>query len=324
MGKKCLRCSYVRQPTDTAPEYECPNCGVVYAKFEASQGIASSPSSQSAKKVSGTNAATAKTSIAIARAEGNSRIQAENATAQTIARVFSALSGFGLLALLAARMMGNFESTPMFYSGMVVLIIINMLSQGPAHWLSDSKHEEGQIDSYEVVYRGGLPEYPKEKAGTITFNLFDDCFQLVPAFTSKDWFSDLTIPYNTVLNLQIVQRQVGTLEGILGGLDSRQLNQANNIHITYRERGGETLILRLEMLTGLSVMGQAKKCLELEDRLRTHGIRGKFCSAPIRESRNESKGDIPTQIEKLAALRDKGIISLDDFNSKKTELLSRI
>lgn len=33
--KKCPKCEYVRSETDTAPEYECPVCGVVYAKFVA-------------------------------------------------------------------------------------------------------------------------------------------------------------------------------------------------------------------------------------------------------------------------------------------------
>jgi hypothetical protein len=35
MYKQCLRCSYVRKRIETAPETECPNCGTVYAKFEA-------------------------------------------------------------------------------------------------------------------------------------------------------------------------------------------------------------------------------------------------------------------------------------------------
>jgi uncharacterized protein YbjQ (UPF0145 family) len=31
----CPKCSYTRQPTDTAPDYACPSCGIVYAKFDA-------------------------------------------------------------------------------------------------------------------------------------------------------------------------------------------------------------------------------------------------------------------------------------------------
>ena len=37
MNKICLKCGYVRKDTDTAPEYECPKCGVVYAKAKAAK-----------------------------------------------------------------------------------------------------------------------------------------------------------------------------------------------------------------------------------------------------------------------------------------------
>jgi len=32
---RCKKCGYVREETDSAPDYECPKCGVVYAKVEA-------------------------------------------------------------------------------------------------------------------------------------------------------------------------------------------------------------------------------------------------------------------------------------------------
>ncbi|MBK7331227.1 MAG: hypothetical protein IPI87_01980 [Betaproteobacteria bacterium] len=35
--KSCVKCGYVRQPADSAPDYECPRCGVVYAKAEAAR-----------------------------------------------------------------------------------------------------------------------------------------------------------------------------------------------------------------------------------------------------------------------------------------------
>jgi hypothetical protein len=31
----CPKCNYVRRPADVSPEYECPKCGVIYAKFDA-------------------------------------------------------------------------------------------------------------------------------------------------------------------------------------------------------------------------------------------------------------------------------------------------
>lgn len=37
MTTACPKCAYVRQPTETAPDYECPRCGIIYAKFRPSQ-----------------------------------------------------------------------------------------------------------------------------------------------------------------------------------------------------------------------------------------------------------------------------------------------
>lgn len=31
----CPKCSYTRKPTDRAPDYECPSCGIVFAKYDA-------------------------------------------------------------------------------------------------------------------------------------------------------------------------------------------------------------------------------------------------------------------------------------------------
>lgn len=44
MGKKCIKCGYERQPSDTAPDYECPKCGIVYAKAEGRRYIPPRPS----------------------------------------------------------------------------------------------------------------------------------------------------------------------------------------------------------------------------------------------------------------------------------------
>lgn len=35
MSVQCPKCGYTRTPTDRAPDYECPSCGVVYKKYEA-------------------------------------------------------------------------------------------------------------------------------------------------------------------------------------------------------------------------------------------------------------------------------------------------
>lgn len=189
---------------------------------------------------------------------------------------------------------------------------------------SKKEKDENLICDYSVIYLGGLPEYPKSKSSSIDFLIFKDKFELKPTFASKSWFNGLTINFGSISDLQIVERQVGTIEGILGGLNSRQLNQPNNINITYNSNGQE-IVLRIEMLSGITVMGQAKKCIELEDRLRTNGIRNKFIKVtnPITEN-NILATDIPTQLEKLANLLEKGILTKEEFDAKKLELLAKM
>jgi hypothetical protein len=191
-------------------------------------------------------------------------------------------------------------------------------------FFSKKEKEEGLIESYGVIYKGGHPHYPKEKNGEIEFKVFEDRFEFHSTMGTKNWFNGITIPITKISDLQIVQRQIGSFEGLLGGLNSRQLNQANNIHISYESELGEKILIRLEMLSGVTVMGQAKKCLEFEDRLRVYHIREKFVAESTKASENKNDIDIPSQIEKLAALLDKGIISQQEFDLKKTDLLSKM
>ena len=190
-------------------------------------------------------------------------------------------------------------------------------------WFTKHK-DQGLIEVYGVVYKGGLAEYPKSKVGKIELKLYEDRFELLPTIGSKKWFRGLVIPHSKIFELQIVGRQVGTFESLVGGLDSRQLNQENNLHIHHEKDSGENAILRLEMLSGLTVMGQAKKCQELEDRLRWNGIKEKFISASDEATQGSKIDDIPGQIEKLASLRDRKIISQDEFDAKKKDLLSKM
>lgn len=44
MSIVCPKCNYTRQPTDTAPDYECPKCGVIYAKATLASSRKNEPS----------------------------------------------------------------------------------------------------------------------------------------------------------------------------------------------------------------------------------------------------------------------------------------
>lgn len=174
------------------------------------------------------------------------------------------------------------------------------------------------LESYDVVYKGGLRSLPKAKVGKIKMEFFPDRIVLLPTSATKKFWTDLEIPYDTVTDLQIADRTVSTFEGLAGGLDSRQLNQKNNIHISYAGVDGDTL-LRLEMLSGVTVMGQAKKCNELEDRLRYHGIRNQFATNAPPSA--HAGGGLSDELSKLASLKDNGALTEEEFAAAKARLL---
>ena len=130
---------------------------------------------------------------------------------------------------------------------------------------------EGAIIRYAVTYLGGLPNLPKKRTGEIGLNIMPESFYLKPTKTSEEFFEDLVIPYDTVQDFEIVKRTVSMSEGLMSS-NSQNLAVDNNIEITYLDSNQEELTLRLEMLTGFSVDGQAVKCKEMLDILKQHKI----------------------------------------------------
>jgi len=187
----------------------------------------------------------------------------------------------------------------------------------------DNQAENDVIDSYQVIYRGGLRELPKPKIGKIKLELRSDRFRLSADnnVASKFW-PDMEIPYESVSAVDIVDRNVSTFEALAGRLNSRQLNQKNNININFAGSEGAT-VLRLEMLTGVTVMGQAKKCLEFNDRLQTHHIREKFAAVTLSTASppTSAVASLADEMRKLAELRESGVLSQDEFTAAKARLL---
>lgn len=175
------------------------------------------------------------------------------------------------------------------------------------------------IETYDVIYRGGLPELPKAKTGKIIMEIHSDRFLLKPTTGSKGFWNELAIPYSETSGVEIVERNVSTFEALAGGINSRQLNQKNNIHITFSGSAGPVQ-LRLEMLSGVTVMGQAKKCAEFEDRLRNFHIREQFSSS-LASAPPASTGNLADELGKLASLREQGLLSEEEFISAKARLL---
>jgi hypothetical protein len=140
------------------------------------------------------------------------------------------------------------------------------------------------IRTYSVIYRGGIPSQPKPmepavhnlllRSGisslllgmnrTVTLRIFSNRFELVP----KGDFNGAVIPWNRVFALDIVAEHKVLL-----------LTKRDNFHIAYWSEDGSDAVLKLQMVSGLTGSGE-KKCQELVDCLRDHGINEMFQAKP--------------------------------------------
>lgn len=182
--------------------------------------------------------------------------------------------------------------------------------------------EPDAIAKYRVRYLGGLPDYPTHRGTAIDLLVRSDRFSLL----WPDGGLPYSIPYGYVVSVELEAKQLGAARAVVGGLNSRQLNQFNNIHITYISQGRE-LILRLEMWTAgiTTISATASKARRFMDLIRTEGIlekfRGNGAAVQVTQAPAISGAD---EIRKLAELRDAGILTEAEFQAKKTELLARM
>ena len=184
---------------------------------------------------------------------------------------------------------------------------------------------EGAIIRYEVIYIGGLPEYPKTKHGNaIGMNIMSDKFAFTKTGTSKDWFEGYEITYDSISDIHIEKRTISNAEMFLGGGNDANQQQENNICITFDTEDGKELMLRVEMLTGTTIYGQAAKCREFMDVLRQNDILKIIKANAKDESSHNSQPDVLEQIEKLAKLKAAGVLTEEEFQQKKAALLERM
>ena len=186
---------------------------------------------------------------------------------------------------------------------------------------------EGALARYEVTYVSGLPQYPKVKMGSasIGLNVMENHFSFRKTGNSKDWFSDFDISYDSIIELHIEKRTITTAEVLLGGGNDANQEQENVICIIFKADTGEELTLRVEMLTGFTIYRQAEKCREFIALLRQHGILQRLEQKKnINNGSGNNNSDILTQIEKLASLKDAGILTDEEFQEKKKSLLAKI
>lgn len=181
---------------------------------------------------------------------------------------------------------------------------------------------EGAIIRYSVIYLSGLAKYPKKRSGEIGLNIMPKSFYLKPTQVASEWFEDMVIPYDKINDFKIIKRTVSLSEGFLSERPS-ELATENNIEISFIDEENNEQVIRLEMLTGISVHGQAVKCKEMLDILRQNQILSIIQKQSGDKAQSKSE-DVFAQLEKLASLKEKGIISEEEFLIKKNELMQKM
>lgn len=187
--------------------------------------------------------------------------------------------------------------------------------------------QEGGLKRYEVTYQGGHPDFQleKKKSPYILMDIMPDRFSFLPKPQSENWFMGFEIPYNMVVSLEIVERTISNAEFLLGGGNNPNQHEKNVMEIKYVDEAGDEYVVRNEMLTGTSIMGQARVCQEMLDLLRTKGIMKQFRGMESNHAANISGGDdVLGQIEKLAKLKEQGILTEEEFSQKKAALLEKL
>lgn len=200
---------------------------------------------------------------------------------------------------------------------------VSAMKEGKAEMDELKKPLDGAIIRYEFTYRSGLDDIPKAKSGAWGMNIMPDRFAFRITYTTKDWLYDLDIPYDDVTDIRIEKRTVTTAEMFLGGGDSANQEQENMIVIEYNDKNARKATLRIEMLTGVTIFNQAAKCKELMDVLRKENILEKIKKSDASAAVVRAVDPVE-QIAKLSKLKDAGVISEDEFNAKKADLLAKL
>lgn len=180
---------------------------------------------------------------------------------------------------------------------------------------------EGAIERYEFTYVSGLDDIPKAKVGAWGMNVMPDMFAFRVTSTTKDWLYNLDIPYDDITDIRIEKRTISNAEVWLGAGNDANQQQENVVVIEYNDKDNRKATLRVEMLTGTTIFNQAAKCKELFDLLRKNDILDKLQKGNAPQSGGD---DILGQIEKLSKLKDAGVLTEEEFATKKADLLAKM
>ncbi|MDD1415158.1 SHOCT domain-containing protein [Dolichospermum sp. ST_con] len=162
-----------------------------------------------------------------------------------------------------------------------------------------------------ATYQGGVAGHPKASTS------YGMSVVLDKAFTFYDQQITIKIPYENIVEAKLENFQVGSIRGILGsGAVAVQLQLTQNIlSIRYMDTKGVERNAKFQVNGSRTIPGEGERAREFLNYLLE--FKGDFVSTSVAP-------DPGTQLEKLKALKDKGIISEAEFQAKKDKLLEQM
>ena len=165
------------------------------------------------------------------------------------------------------------------------------------------------LKSLKVRYTSGLSNLTQAPKA-ITMELFSEGFR----FYGNN-FPELWIPYNCVSEFKISRDGLSLWRSSTMAYFNDRM-----IDIFYFNNEGEKATIKVEIPCPPFIFIPFTVRQELKAVMNEHGIFDKFASAKVANSSDE----ILSQIEKLAEMHKSGILTDEEFQAKKAELLSRI
>ncbi len=171
------------------------------------------------------------------------------------------------------------------------------------------------IGRWRVIYMGEIPGYPGI-LGKTQLSLFDNGFSLSSEKLGNHFFY-----YSDVISWVVLKER-----SAYAAANPNAFFKPRHIRIQYLDNYGATHTILLEMCESIFLPKNAEICRSMVALMNQHGIFGKF--APIKQASSSMQSNasvnIMSQIEKLAELHKSGVLTDEEFQSKKTDLLSRI
>jgi hypothetical protein len=174
--------------------------------------------------------------------------------------------------------------------------------------------QESMVFSQMASYRGGHPKCASETKQQGKIFITNEMI----VYTDKE--KSFILPYGNIKDSSLTEFVMSGWRGVLGaGAVGMQMQKVKNTLLIKYTEGGVDYDIRFQIHGAASIPGEGIKAQEVINHI--SAFKSKFKKA---SEHSVSDDDLMAKLEKLAALKQKGIISEKEFEKKKAELLSQL